>query len=343
MHSTFGTIFTLSTFGESHGPALGGIVSGVPAGLRLDTAAIQQQLDRRRPGQSTLTTARNEADSVSLLSGVLDGVTTGTPIGFVIQNTDQHSSDYEAMRHLYRPGHADYTYDAKYGIRDHRGGGRASARETAARVVGGAIARQLLDTLGVTVSARIESVGGLVNSAADGLDQACSDLVAAVRKDGDSVGGVVQCTVTGVPTGWGEPVFGKLQAMLAAAMMSIPAAKGFEYGMGFDGARKRGSEVMDNWVPDADDPRGMHAAANHSGGIQGGISNGEPITMRIAFKPTATLLRDVDTVTDSGQAAVLHARGRHDPCVALRAVPVVEAMAALVLADACLMNRCSKL
>ena len=343
MSNTFGKLLTLTTFGESHGTATGGILTGLPAGVAIDVARIQAQLDRRRPGQSALTTSRNEADAVQLLSGIMDGVSLGTPIGFTIANTNQHSADYEAMRHVYRPGHADFTYDAKYGRRDHRGGGRASARETAARVVGGAIATQLLEKEGVAITARVAEVGGIVNTTAEGLDERCQQAVLSAKAAGDSIGGIVECRATGVPAGLGEPVFGKLQAVLAAAMMSIPAAKGFEYGMGFAGASKHGSEVIDTWVAYPADVRGMHAAANHSGGIQGGISNGEDIVMRVAFKPTATLLRDVDTCNDAGEAVTLHARGRHDPCVAIRAVPVVEAMAALAIADAWLLNRTAKL
>lgn len=325
MSNTFGKLLTLTTYGESHGPAIGGVLCGMPAGVTVDRPLLDSWMAARRPGQSALTTARREEDTVEILSGVLHGVTTGTPIGLLIRNTDQHSSDYGELEHTYRPGHADYTYQAKYGIRDWRGGGRASARETAVRVAAGAIAYGWLRTLGVTIEARRLSP--------------TDEQIKAARADGDSIGGIVECVATGVPAGWGEPVFGKLQATLAAAMMSIPAAKGFEYGMGFAGADRRGSEVIDSWVPDPADPRGMRTAANNSGGIQGGISNGEPIVMRVAFKPTATLLRDVETCNDRGEAVTLHARGRHDPCVAVRAVPVVAAMAALTLADAALLSR----
>jgi chorismate synthase len=270
---------------------------------------------------------------------VFDGVSTGTPIGFVIENTNQHSADYENMRHIYRPSHGDFTYQAKYGIRDYRGGGRTSARETASRVVAGALAKQALATVGITVRAYASSIGGVERTTPGPLTDEMIDLIKRVKADGDSIGGVVTCTVKGCPAGLGEPVFDKLSARLASAMMSINAAKGFEIGMGFDGAKHRGSEMIDNWVADADDARGMHAATNHSGGIQAGISNGEDIVMRVAFKPVATLLRDVDTVDDQGRAAVLKAKGRHDPCVVPRAIPVVEAMAAMTVLDAYLLNK----
>lgn len=344
--STFGTILRLTTFGESHGPAIGGVLDGVPAGLAIDSAVIDAWMQRRRPGTSPLVTARNEADSVTLLSGIFEGRTTGTPIGILIQNTDQHSADYENLRHTFRPGHADYTYTEKYGHRDHRGGGRASARETAVRVAAGAIAAQLLATRGITVSSRPYSVGTAVAGADDTADNtaltpAMEREIAEARAAGDTVGCVIECTVSGCPTGLGEPVFDKLQTRLAAAMLSIPAAKGFEYGMGFAGATRRGSEVLDAFVPAAGG--GITTAANHSGGIQGGITNGQPIVMRVAFKPVATLLREVPTCDDAGLAVTLHARGRHDPCVVMRALPVVEAMAALTVADALLQARCSRL
>ncbi len=337
--NTFGQIFTLTSFGESHGAALGGVIDGMPAGIPIDLEQIQRELDRRRPGQSDIVTPRNEADRVQLLSGVFDGVSTGTPIGFVIENTNQHSADYENMRHIYRPSHGDFTYQTKYGIRDYRGGGRTSARETASRVVAGALAKQALATVGITVSAYASSIGGVERTTPGPLTDEMIDLIKRVKADGDSIGGVVTCTVKGCPAGLGEPVFDKLSARLASAMMSINAAKGFEIGMGFDGAKHRGSEMIDNWVADADDARGMHAATNHSGGIQAGISNGEDIVMRVAFKPVATLLRDVDTVDDQGRATVLKARGRHDPCVVPRAIPVVEAMAAMTVLDAYLLNK----
>lgn len=345
--NTTGRIFRLTTFGESHGPAIGGVIDGMPAGVEIDLDAVQHRLDERRPGTSALVTPRNEADRVRVLSGIFEGRTTGTPIGFVIENTAQHSADYNNLRHTLRPGHADYTYMAKYGVRDHNGGGRASARETACRVVGGALAEQVLALYGITVTAWAAQIGTATADAPGPLTDAMTAQIQAARAAGDTLGGIVAARVDGCPPGLGEPVFGKLQAMLAAAMMSINAAHGFEYGMGFAGAARRGSEVTDNWVADPADPRGLHAAANNSGGIQGGISNGEPITMRVAFKPVATLLRDVETVsrqTDGTYAdAILHARGRHDPCVVPRAVPVVRAMAAMTILDALLLARCSRI
>lgn len=337
--NTFGKIFTLTTFGESHGAAIGGIVDGMPAEIALDEAFIQGELDRRRPGSSALTTSRSEADRVHLLSGVFEGRSTGTPIGFVIENTSQHSSDYDNMRHVFRPGHADYTYMAKYGIRDHRGGGRSSARETAPRVVGGALAKLALRTSGITVNAWAERIGTAVNIGEGALTPDMERQIMEARATGDTLGGVVGCRVCGCPAGLGDPVFGRLQARLAEALMGINAAHGFEYGMGFDGASKRGSQVIDNWQSDPSDPRGIRARANNSGGIQGGISNGEDIVMRVAFKPVATMLRDVETVDDSGRDVILKARGRHDPCVVPRAIPVVEAMVAMVILDAWLLNK----
>lgn len=361
MSNSTGNIFRLTTFGESHGPAIGGVVDGMPAGVRIDADEIQRQLDRRRPGQSAIVTPRKEADRVRLLSGVLDGVSTGTPIGFMIENTSQRSSDYEEMRRVFRPSHADYTYTAKYGLRDHRGGGRSSARETACRVVGGALAMQALCEAapGLTVRAYTSQVGDITLpgsyldydlSVAESNAVRCPDpttgarmeeLIRSVRERGDTVGGVVTCVISGVPVGLGDPVFGKLQALLACAMLSINAAKGFDYGLGFEGAGACGSAMVDEFVPDSD---GRPATrSNHSGGIQGGISNGQDIYMRVAFKPVATLLMDVDTVDVDGQAAVLHARGRHDPCVLPRAVPVVEAMAAMVILDSLLLQRCARI
>ncbi|MEY8605075.1 chorismate synthase [Muribaculaceae bacterium Isolate-007 (NCI)] len=360
--NTFGTLYRVTTFGESHGAAIGGVIDGMPAGVKLDLESIQHQLDRRRPGQSAITTARSEADRVELLSGVMDGVTTGTPIGFIVRNSDQHSRDYDNMRHVFRPSHADYTYAGKYGVRDHRGGGRSSARETIARVVGGAVAMQALRALypDMCISVYTSRVGDIcmrgdgiwyAPSLIDSNDVRCPDRAAAdamrslildVKGAGDTIGGVVTAVVRGVPAGLGEPVAGKLHAMLGAAMLSINAAKGFEYGMGFDGCCRRGSEMIDVM-----ESRGAGEAprfiSNHSGGIQGGISNGEDIVMRVAFKPVATLLREVATVDDSGADTTLHARGRHDPCVLPRAVPVVEAMAAMTLLDAALLNRSARI
>ena len=356
MGNSFGNIFRLTTFGESHGPALGGVIDGMPAGLEINLESVQYELDRRRPGQSSIVTPRKESDTVEFLSGIFEGKTTGTPIGFIIRNSDQHSSDYSEMKTLYRPNHADYTYDCKYGFRDYRGGGRSSARETASRIVGGAVARQALEKMGVRIDAYTEQVGDIRCGEFRSFDEReknpvrCPDPVAAekmenlirqVRKDGDTIGGVVGCRVTGLPAGLGEPVFDKLQARLAAAMMSINAAKGFEYGLGFNGVCRRGSEIVDNFIPGPDG--GITTKNNYSGGMQGGISNGEDTNFRVAFKPVATLLKPVETVDKDGIRSVLKARGRHDPCVVPRAVPIVEAMAAMVLFDALLQNRCARL
>jgi chorismate synthase len=347
--SSLGVLFRVATFGESHGPALGVVVDGCPPRLPLDVEAIQAELDRRRPGQSRLVSQRKEADRVEILSGVLDGITLGTPIAMLIRNQDARGKDYEEIAAAYRPSHADYTYDAKYGIRAVAGGGRASARETAARVAAGAIAQQLLARRGVAIVAWVDEVAGIaaaVDEAAvtradvDRNDVRCPDDVAAAtmierieraRKDGDSVGGVVRAVARGVPPGWGEPVFDKLEAELAKAMMSIPAAKGVESGDGFAGTRLTGSEHNDLFYRRPDGTIGTRT--NRSGGVQGGISNGEPITLRIAFKPTATIMRPQESVTPSGEAALLQPKGRHDPCVLPRAVPIVEAMFAIVLAD----------
>lgn len=342
--NTFGKNLTLTTFGESHGPALGGIIDGFPPRIEIDLDRVQAELDRRRPGQSRITTARNEADRVRILSGMLNGVTTGTPIGFIIENSNQHSADYDEMAHAFRPSHADFTYQQKYGIRDHRGGGRASARETAARVVGGAFCKQLLELRGIRLATWTHSVKNIEAQVADCDPESnpvrCPDSAAAekmvelisnVKNQGDTVGGIIALRIEGLPAGVGEPLFDRLNARLGAAMLSIPAVKGVEFGMGFAGTRRRGSEMIDEFQVDA--IGNITTATNNSGGIQGGISNGMPIDMRIAFKPVATLLRDVHTVNDSGEPVTLRARGRHDPCVLPRAVPVVEAMAALVLAD----------
>lgn len=357
--NTFGQIYRLTSFGESHGPAIGGVIDGMPAGVTIDLDAVQHELDRRRPGQSDIVTARRESDRVEILSGVYESRTLGTPIGFIVRNSDSHSDDYENLRHVYRPSHADYTYDIKYGLRDHRGGGRSSARETVARVVGGAFARQALAGLGVSIHAYTSAVGAVtLDVPLDHLDLSltennavrCPDrataaemerLIKAVKAEGDTVGGIVTCVIDGVPAGLGEPVFGKLHARLAEAMMSINAAKGFDYGMGFDGAAMRGSEVNDIFEP-TDDGR-ITTRSNHSGGIQGGISNGARITMRVTFKPVATLLREIETVDDEGRKTILKMRGRHDPCVVPRAVPIVEAMAAMTILDAVLLSRTVRL
>ena len=346
--NTIGKILTLTTFGESHGPAMGGVLDGMPAGVKIDLEALQRFVDRRRTGQTTGSSSRDEKDRVEVLSGIWQGETLGTPIGFVVRNTDARSDDYKELASVYRPNHADFTWQAKYGIRDPRGGGRASARETVARVVAGGIAIQALASLGITVEASIycmdhqcrdakscDSVGNATESCVS------TDELERVIADGDTLGGIVSCTVKGVPAGLGEPVFGKLQAQLAAAMMSIPSVHGFEYGDGFEMAAKRGSEVMDVFEKRPDGSIGT--VTNHSGGIQGGISNGEDIVMRIAFKPVPTLMRPIDTIDRDGNAVTLQPRGRHDVCVVPRALPIVEAMAALVILDAYLLKKTNRL
>lgn len=333
--NTFGEIYRLTCFGESHGPAVGGVVDGVPAGIEVSVDAIQEQLDRRRPGQSSLTTARRESDRVEILSGIYEGRTLGTPIGFIIRNTDQRPADYGNLAEVYRPNHADYTYQAKYGVRDFRGGGRASARVTAAWVVGGAIAAQALSSLGIYISAGVISVGKVCGS-----KEEMEAEVLRAKNSCDSVGGVVECVVSGIKAGVGEPLFGKLHARLGAAMLSINAAKGFEYGAGFSSAGMRGSEMADEFYTDDDGT--IHTRTNHSGGIQGGIANGEDIIFRVAFKPTPTIALPLETVDVNGNKITIEASGRHDPCVAFRAVPIVEAMAAMVVLDAVLQNRSAR-
>lgn len=338
MGNSFGIIFKLTTFGESHGAAIGGVVDGVPAGLQISTDAIQQALDRRRPGAGGASTTRRESDRVTLLSGVFEGMTLGTPIGFVIENTNSRSEDYGQLRELYRPSHADYTYDAKYGFRDYRGGGRASARETACRVVGGAIAEQILATRGIAVDAYALRIGNLrLPEQADQVD----DLILRLRREGDTIGGIVGCRISGLPAGLGDPVFDKLQARLAYAMMSIPAAKGFDYGTGFDSAEMRGSEANDRFTTDSSG--NIVTTSNNSGGIQGGITNGMDIYLRVAFKPIATIMQPQLTVSRDGSPATLGPRGRHDVCALPRAIPVVRAMAAMTVADAMLLNRSSRI
>ena len=356
--NTFGNNYRLTSFGESHGAAIGGVIDGMPAGVRIDTGWVDECMGHRRPGQSAVTSQRHEDDHVEFLSGIFEGVTTGTPIGFVIANNDTRSKDYEQLRHSFRPGHADYTYQVKYGHRDHRGGARASARETAARVVAGALAMHVLRQHGIEIMAWTSQIGDVTtapyprSSASDlRIDMQdvwnsplrCPDPTAASRMDqalreatatGDTLGGIVTCVISNPPAGLGDPVFGKLQAQLAAAMMSIPAAKGFDYGTGFECVHMRGSEVIDEFIPN---PRGgITTASNYSGGIQGGISNGRSIYMRVAFKPVATLRQPVPTVDDSGHRMTLEMSGRHDPCVVPRAVAVVQAMAACVTLDALL-------
>ena len=352
--NTFGTLFRLTSFGESHGSAIGGVIDGMPSGVKVDMDFIQSELRRRKPGQSHLTTARKENDEVEILSGVYQGVTTGTPIGFLVRNADQHSSDYDEMKDIFRPSHADYTYQVKYGIRDHRGGGRSSARETISRVVGGAFAKLYLREKGISIQAYTSQVGNVATdksyleldlSKAESNAVRCPDeeaairmqrLIESVKADGDTVGGIITCVIKGCPAGLGEPVFGKLHANLAGAMLSINAAKGFEYGAGFSGVTMRGSEQNDVFTTDSG--KGITTKTNYSGGIQGGISNGQDIYFRVAFKPVATLLKEQDTVNTQGEPVVLKARGRHDPCVLPRAVPIVEAMAAMTLMDSYLQN-----
>lgn len=351
--NTFGKIFRLTSFGESHGAAIGGVIDGMPSNFEIDLDEVQHQLNRRRPGQSAIVTARNESDRVKILSGIFEGKTLGTPIGFIIENNDQHSSDYESLRHTYRPSHADFTYQMKYGIRDHRGGGRSSARETASRVVAGAFAAQVLKKMGITIYAYTSQIGPIKlatdqteidYSEIDNNPVKCPDkptadkmekLIRDIKSKGDTIGGIVSCLIKGLPAGIGEPVFGKLHAKLAEAMMSINAAKGFDFGIGFGGVSMLGSQIVDNFITNNNY---VHTLTNNSGGIQGGISNGEDIYFRVAFKPVATLLQEVETIDDEGNPTILKARGRHDPCVVPRAVPIVEAMAAMVILDAILLN-----
>lgn len=354
MGNTFGTLFRLTSFGESHGPGVGGVIDGCPPGIEVDMDFIQGELNRRRPGQSRLTTPRKEEDEVQFLSGIYEGKTTGTPIGFVIWNKNQHSSDYEEMKRKYRPSHADYTYQMKYGLRDPNGGGRSSARETIARVVAGAIAKLYLKQYGVEIQAYTSQVGNIkleksyqeydLNQT-ETNDVRCPDtekaaemaaLISEVKSKGDTIGGVITCLAKGVPVGLGEPVFGKLHAALAHAMLTINATKGFEYGDGFEAALYRGSERNDRFFNDNGQ---INTHTNHSGGIQGGISNGQDIYFRVAFKSVATILMEQETVTVEGEDTILKARGRHDACVLPRAVPIVEAMTAITLLDYLLLQK----
>ena len=357
--NSFGEIFRISTFGESHGVALGVIIDGCPAGLKIDTSFIQSELDRRKPGQSSIVTQRKEADEFEILSGIFDGMTQGTPIGIIIRNEDQKSKDYEHIKDSFRPSHADFTYDAKYGSRDYRGGGRSSARETAARVAAAAIAKQLLKHFGIDVKAYVSKVGNIaiekdytqldLSKTEDNIvrcpdaeiAEKMIDLIKEVKKDGDTIGGLVSCVITGVPVGLGEPVFDKLHADLGKAMLSINAAKGFEYGSGFAGTELRGSQQNDAFYKDENNQ--IKTKTNNSGGIQGGISNGMDIYFNVAFKSVATIMQAQDSVDKDGNEVSVTGRGRHDPCVLPRAVPIVEAMAALVIADHLLRNRSSKL
>ncbi len=328
--NTFGQTLTLTTFGESHGPAIGGIIDGLPSGIAVDRQLVGVFMARRRPGGSELVSGRAEQDRVEILSGVSDdGRSLGTPIGFIIPNTDSRPGDYDALKDVFRPNHADFTYQMKYGLRDHRGGGRASARETAVRVAAAAIVYPLLLKEGITVGARLEMVGGRPASEA-------AEVIKAAREAGDSVGGTVSCTITGLPPGIGEPIFDKLQARLAYAMLGIPAVKGFEYGDGFAASAMHGSEHADIFT--REDGRTV-TRTNHSGGIQGGISNGMPVTMRVVFKPTPSIARPLETVDKEGNHTTVMTEGRHDPCVALRGVPVVQAMAILTVGDLLLQQR----
>lgn len=354
----YGEKFRISTFGESHGVALGVVIDGCPAGLPIDLDFIQGELDRRRPGQSAIVTQRKEADGFEILSGIFEGKSTGTPIALVIRNEDQRSKDYNHIKDVYRPSHADYVYDAKYGFRDYRGGGRSSARETAARVAAGAIAKQLLALEGIHCKAYVSSVGDIQLSKKyteldlnkiDSNDVRCPDaevaekminLIKQIKKEGDTIGGVVTGVITGVPVGLGEPVFDKLHAELAKAMMSINATKGFEYGSGFDGTLLKGSQHNDLF---RNENGKIITETNHSGGIQGGISNGMDIYFKVAFKPVATIMRDQDTVDSNGDKSVVSGKGRHDPCVLPRAVPIVEAMSAIVIADFLLRKKADKI
>jgi len=358
--NTFGQLFTLTTFGESHGEALGGVIDGCPAGLTIDFDFIQSELDRRRPGQSHIVTQRKESDNVEFLSGVFEGKTMGTPIGFIIRNENQKPKDYEHTIDVYRPSHADYTYDAKYGARDYRGGGRSSARETVSRVVAGAIAKLILKQVGITINAYTSQVGDIkllksyheldltkvetnvVRCPDELLADTMIQRIEQVRKAGDTIGGVISCIIKGTPVGLGEPVFDKLHADLGKAMLSINAVKGFEYGSGFEGVKMNGSQHNDSFLPFSKEHREgekLKTKTNHSGGIQGGISNGEDIYFRVAFKPVATIMQKQATVNSKGEAVEMQGKGRHDPCVLPRAVPIVEAMAALVLVDHLLRNK----
>jgi chorismate synthase len=358
MGSTYGKIFNISTFGESHGLAIGVVVDGCPAGVDFDSEFIQNELDRRKPGQSKITTQRKEADEFQVLSGVFEGKTTGTPIAMLIWNGDQRSKDYAHIAQQFRPSHADYTYDAKYGVRDYRGGGRSSARETAARVAAGALAKLVLKKIGVEIKAYVSQVGSMkLEKTYQELDLAlaeenavrCPDPILAqkmfdyideTRKKGDSIGGIVSCVCTGTPVGLGEPVFDKLHAELGKAMLSINAVKGFEYGSGFEGVKILGSQHNDEFYQTDGQ---IKTKTNHSGGIQGGISNGEDIYFNVAFKPVATIMQDQESVDSEGNDVIVSGKGRHDPCVVPRAVPIVEAMAALVLVDFYLRDKVSRI
>lgn len=356
--NTFGTIFKLTTFGESHGEAIGGIIDGCPAGLDIDLEFIKAELQRRKPGQSHITTQRKEEDNVKFLSGIFEGKSTGHPIGFVIENTNQKSNDYDHLKDTYRPSHADFTYEEKYGIRDYRGGGRSSARETACRIVGGAIAKLILKHSSISINAYVSQVGPIkldkkyneldFSSIEDSIircpeketSEKMIEYIEGIRKQGDTIGGIITCVIQGTPIGLGEPVFDKLHADLGKAMLSINAVKGFEYGEGFNSINFKGSEMNDNFVSvkSSQNDKNIKPSTNHSGGIQGGISNGEDIYFNVAFKPVATIMQDQQSVDKKGNDIIINGKGRHDPCVLPRAVPIVESMAALVLVDHVLRN-----
>jgi chorismate synthase len=355
--NSYGTLFRITTFGESHGQAIGVIIDGCPAGLEIDEAFIQEDLDRRKPGQSKITTQRKEEDTFKILSGVFEGKSTGAPIAIVIENSDQRSKDYSHLENTFRPSHADFTYEAKYGHRDHRGGGRSSARETAARVAAGAVAKLFLKKSGVEISAYVSQVGELkaphyteldlsktentiVRCPDVGLAEKMIALIDQVRLSRDTIGGVVTCVIKNTPVGLGEPVFDKLHAELGKAMLSINAVKGFEYGSGFEGVKLHGSQHNDEFYNEGGK---IKTKTNHSGGVQGGISNGEDIYFNVAFKPVATIMQDQQSVDKEGNEVTVSGKGRHDPCVVPRAVPIVESMAALVIADFLLRSRVSKL
>lgn len=356
--NTFGQVFRLTSFGESHGAGIGGVIDGCPSGIVIDPDFIQHELDRRKPGQSRITTQRNESDQVEFFSGIFEGKTQGTPIGFMVRNRDQHSGDYDNLKDVFRPSHADYTYLKKYGSRDHRGGGRSSARETIARVVAGAVAKLMLRRSGIAIQAFVKQVGEVSLDKSYGeLDLSLSEstivrcpdpetaekMIARIEEAGrnhDTVGGVIQCVITGVPAGLGEPVFNKLHADLGHAMLGINAVKGFEYGSGFEGTRLSGSAHNDVFIKTGS---GIRTQTNHSGGIQGGISNGEDIYFNVAFKPIATLLKEQKTIDIAENETTVSPSGRHDPCVLPRAVPIVEAMAALVIADHYLLNKLNQI
>lgn len=354
MGNSFGNLFKITTFGESHGKAIGVTIDGCPPGVEIDESYIQSELERRKPGQSKITTQRKEPDTFEILSGVFEGKSTGTPIALIIRNKDQKSKDYSHIADSFRPSHADYTYDAKYGNRDYRGGGRSSARETAARVAAGAIAKTILKEIGVEINAYVSGVGSIsldqshteldltntetniVRCPDSDVAESMIELIDQTRKQGDTIGGIVSCVISGTPVGLGEPVFDKLHAVLGSAMLGINAVKGFEYGSGFEGTKLKGSEHNDEFVNESGK---IKTTTNHSGGIQGGISNGEDIYFNVAFKPVATIMTDQGSVDKEGNEVTVKGKGRHDPCVVPRAVPIVDAMAALVIVDFYLINK----